>query len=163
MDLAHPPGGQIMPWDWLGPSASHQQACSSLRPSFTHQWADTSHKKTIAPQPTDTAHPLAGQILPWRPAGPWPQPSAVQQKVQDTLGPAANCVRKQPHPPMIKHKFWDPWDLQPDSRTWLHPQWLGNSPEISWTLTPPTSNATLVPPPRVSAVSHRLTQLTTHS
>lgn len=32
------------------------------------------------------------------PAGPWPCPPTGQHKLQDTLDPAASCVRYQPHP-----------------------------------------------------------------
>ena len=89
-------------------------------------WASTTSGQTPAPRHLqycslpgqDSAQPPAGQYKPWNPLGPNPtcQQANTSFRTPQTLQPA---VRKQLHPPEVQHQLWDPWALQPGTRSWL--------------------------------------------
>ena len=58
VDLAHPPAGQTLPWDWLSPGPACQQANTSFGTPWTLQ--PTVSGTSLTHQPCDTSSGMPG-------------------------------------------------------------------------------------------------------
>ena len=77
VDLVHPPGGQTMPWDWLGPRPPTSKLAVASSPASPTSGQTPGIRK---PQPHASRHtsPTSRPDPSLGPPGPWCQALAVQ-------------------------------------------------------------------------------------